>query len=445
MSRTAAKPPARRPEATGDPFRLDTDPTVPKPRGTIEIIETGGGLTLSDKKLFNVILAHSWDKLADATAALPPFRAATADLKRAIGEETEHSNARLKSCFDRLMSVRVEFPYLSSDGEVKEGGAPLLSFRALPKGKGYAEWSFPAELRPALAEPSAWARIHLAVCTSFSSKYALALYELLSVRVNLREPDWEVDIDTFRQLLSVKNTSANKNFGILQREVLERAVREVNELSAIECSYTPIRSPSRGRPVVALRFTIRKKERAALTSAARATEFAIDPIGPVGKGGFAAGARDADTVDLEDGKTDRDRPVSVLGLKRRVSDTALEQLRAEYPGTDIDMALDRWADWASGQTGKIRNADLAFAGFVRKLAGEAPPVVAAAPAPALPAPRGTHQGLIDRLAAEPLDVRTRLYKRARELGAPEVRAASAASNIHKWVDWVAEEVAGGLR
>lgn len=441
MTKTTAKLPARRPEATGDPFRLDTDPTVPKPRGTIEIIETGGGLTLSDKKLFNVILAHSWDKLADATAVLPPFRAATADLKRAIGEETEHSNARLKSCFDRLMSVRVEFPYLSADGEVKEGGAPLLSFRALPKGRGYAEWSFPAELRPALAEPSAWARIHLAVCTSFSSKYALALYELLSVRVNLRDPDWEVDIDTFRQLLSVKNASANKNFGILQREVLERAVREVNELSAIDCSYVPIRSPSRGRPVVALRFTIRKKERGALTSAARATQFAIDPVGTAGKG-FGVAPRDADTMDLEDGKTDRDRPVAVLGLKRRVSDTALEQLRAEYPGTDIDGALNRWADWASVQTGKIRNADLAFAGFVRKLAGEgagAPPL-----AEPLAIPSG-NQALIERLAAEPVGVRTRFYKRARELGAPEVRAAIAASNIHKWIAWVQDEVvmAGG--
>ncbi|MDE1150021.1 MAG: replication initiation protein [Azospirillaceae bacterium] len=418
---------------------------MPKPRGTIEIIETGGGLTLSDKKLFNVILAHSWDKLADATAALPPFRAATADLKRAIGEETEHSNARLKSCFDRLMSVRVEFPYLSADGEVKEGGAPLLSFRALPKGKGYAEWSFPAELRPALAEPSAWARIHLAVCTSFSSKYALALYELLSVRVNLREPDWEVEIDAFRQLLSVKNSSANKNFGILQREVLERAVREVNELSAIECSYTPIRSPSRGRPVIALRFTIRKKERAALTSAARATEFAIDPVGPVGRG-LAAGARDADTVDLEDGKTDRDRPVSVLGLKRRISDTAVEQLRTDYPGIDIEGALDRWAEWASGQTGKIRNADLAFAGFVRKMAGEVVSMIPVVP-PAITGTevRAPRQAVIDRLASEPLDVRTRFYKRARDLGAPEVRAAVAASNIHKWVEWVADEAAATLR
>lgn len=435
----------RRPEITGDPLRLDTDPTVPKPRGTIEIIETEGGLTLADKKLFNVILAYSWDKLGDAKASLPPFRAPTADLKRAIGEETEHSNARLKSCFDRLMRVRVEFPYFS-DGEFKDGGAPLLSFRALPKGKGYAEWSFPEMLRPVLAEPSAWARIHLAVCTSFSSKYALALYELLSVRVNLREPDWEVDLDEFRRLMGVKNSAATKNFGLLQREVLERAVKEVNELSMIDCAYETIRSPGRGRPVIALVFRIRKKAGQALNSAARATEFAMEPLGAK----IVPAPRDPDTLDLEDGRTDKDRPVTVLALKRRVSATALDSLRADYPGLDVDAALERWAVWASGQSGRIRNADLAFSGFVKKAAAGDGLASLPPPAPAIPKPaKGTAPmdpalaRALARVAGEPVAERTRLYALALQRGASEIKAATAPSNLHKWLHLVLDSVDTG--
>lgn len=439
----AVKAEMARPRVTGNVLDLSTDPTLPKPRTQIEVMETGNGLTLADRKLFNVLLAYSWDKLSDPEAPLPPFRASTADLRRAIGDDTESNNVRLRQSFDRLMQTLVRFPYWSeADQQLKEGGSPLLAFRALPRGSGFAEWEFPPKLRPLLAKPGAWARIHLAICAQFSSKYSLALYELLSLRANLREPRWEVTLDDLRESLGCADKMPN--YAHFQRRVLDPAVSEINELSGLVIDYQELRSHGRGRKVEKLLFDVKKKSNSELVATARITEFAK---APVGRATPANTARDQDTPDLEDGRTDRERgPAGTLGLIQRVSMAVIEELVAQYPDVDMQTAIFSWADWAMRQKEPCRNPSAAFRAWLEKLH----PAVSA---PVRLTPEGSeppalspaaHRAL-QWLSGEPYAVRAKWFRKAQTLGAADMRAATAPENIGRWVGLVADEVVKGLR
>ncbi|MQP64657.1 RepB family plasmid replication initiator protein [Niveispirillum sp. SYP-B3756] len=441
MAASAAmpKPEMVRPRISGNVLDLSTDPTLPKPRTQIEVMETGNGLTLADRKLFNVLLAYSWDKLADPNAILPPFRASTADLRRAIGDDTESNNVRLRQSFDRLMQTLVRFPYWSeADQQLKEGGSPLLAFRALPRGAGYAEWEFPPKLRPLLAKPGAWARIHLAICAQFSSKYSLALYELLSLRVNLREPRWEVTIDDLRESLGCGDKMPN--YAHFQRRVLDPGIKEINELSGLLIAYEEIRSHGRGRKVEKLIFDVKKKSNSDLVATARITEFAKAPVGKTAH----ANARDQDTPDLEDGRTDRERgPAGVLGLIQRVSLEVVEELVSQYPDVDMQTAIFSWAEWALRQKEPCRNPSAAFRAWLEKLHPTASGPVQITPPGSEPSAAAVRAAQF--LSGEPYTVRARWYRRAKELGAKEMRAATAPENLPRWVGLVAEEVVAGLR
>lgn len=433
----AGKPDFVRPRISGNVLDLSTDPTLPKPRTQIEVMETGNGLTLADRKLFNVLLAYSWDKLADPDAPLPPFRASTADLRRAIGDDTESNNVRLRQSFDRLMQTLVRFPYWSeADQQLKEGGSPLLSFRALPRGSGYAEWEFPPKLRPLLAKPGAWARIHLAICAQFSSKYSLALYELLSLRANLREPRWEVALDGLRDSLGCADKMPN--YAHFQRRVLDPAVGEINELSGLHIAYEEMRSHGRGRKVEKLLFDVKKKSNSDLVATARITEFAKAPVGRAA----TAPVRDQDTPDLEDGRTDRERgPAGTLGLIQRVSLAVIEELVAQYPDVDMQTAIFSWAEWAMRQKEPCRNPSAAFRAWLEKLHPTASGPVRLAPVGSEPQPLSpAAQRAAQWLTGEPYAVRAKWYRRAQALGAVEMRAATAPENIARWIGLVADDV-----
>jgi hypothetical protein len=427
---------AERPRASGNPLDLSTEPTVPKPRGQIEIIETGNGLTLADRKLFNVLLALSWEGLSDPEVILPPFSSPAADLRRSIGEVDANGNARLRQSFERLMRTLIRFPYLSLDGQVKAASAPLLDFAALPQGSGTAEWSFPKVLRPMLAEPGAWARIHLSICARFASKYGLALYELLSVRANLRNPTWIVAVPDLRSLLGVGDKMPN--WAHFSRRVLIPAVKEVNELSPLVVSFEEQRVADRTHRVEAVTFMISRKTAMDLSEVARLADFVLDPLGKA-----VTTRRDPDTIDLADGRTDRERgstiPLAAAALVARIPAKKLEEFCAEFPAIDLDRALGEWSTWAADQPMPCRTPSVAFRGFLSRRA--------AADAVSTTSLRSGVDGLsagersaLMWLEGQPYAVRAKWEKRARSLGVVLPPAAAARENLSKWVPTIAKLV-----
>jgi hypothetical protein len=256
---TESGAPQARPGVTGDPLDLSTDPTVPKPLSAIEVIEPDSGLRLEDRKLFNLLLALSWDRLTERRSE-KPFSAPAADLRRSMGQATRNDNRRLRESLKRLMRTLVTFPRLMEDGRTNEAIAPLLAFGSIPKGAGLVEWDFHELIRPHLAAPCIWARLHLEICAAFRSKYGLILYEVLSLRAGRQWPIWTVPVDELRRYMGVADRL--EGWGSLERRVIAPAVAEVNRLARFRAEYSVERARS-SRRVETVRFRVLRSEKEA--------------------------------------------------------------------------------------------------------------------------------------------------------------------------------------
>lgn len=228
-----------RPRITGDPLDLESDPSLPKPAVVIDVMEGAEPLHLFDRKLYNVLLALSWEGLSDPTFN-GPFAAPAAALRRATGQRTATDNVRLRESLDRLRMTTVLFPRLMGDGRIGETATSLLSMRTLPFNGGLVEWNFDPVLRPHLSNPKVWSRISLRACATFRSKYSLVLYELLSLRAGLRGRFWDVDVDELRRLCG--SGSKFKDFNSFLKRVIEPAVAEINAKCHFTTEFQPVKA-----------------------------------------------------------------------------------------------------------------------------------------------------------------------------------------------------------
>jgi len=183
------------------------------------------------------------------------FEARAVDVRAAIGWTSDSDNRRLRDSLKRLATTLVRFERLQKDGSVNDAMPPLLSGASLPRGAGFIEWELPAMVRPHLAAPSVWTRLDLGACTRFSSRYALALYEHLSLKAATRHPVRQVGINEFRAFS--RRISANGSWNELWRGIVEPALMEINECAPITATCNPIRDPAgRGRRIGCLAFRV---------------------------------------------------------------------------------------------------------------------------------------------------------------------------------------------
>jgi plasmid replication initiation protein len=108
------------------------------------------------------------------------------------------------------------------------------------------EYKFPDDLRKIIKESRYWGRIKSHVMFAFSSKYALALYEAVCLRANLRVDHQDFSVEDFRALLGVEKDQY-PGFPQLKQRVLDAAVGEVNALSDFNVEIQPIRKGGQQR------------------------------------------------------------------------------------------------------------------------------------------------------------------------------------------------------
>jgi hypothetical protein len=249
---------AFRPEVQGDPLTGSSLATFPKPSAQIEIVEHAGLLRLEDRKLYNVLLAASWSAIGKGEGG--PFEASAINVRRAIGQQSEHSNRRLRDSLQRLLATTIHFRKKMPDGKIGEAATNLISFFSVAG--GFVQWDFHASLRPYLERPSRWARLNLGTANKFQSKYSMVLYEQLSLRKDLDYPIWNVSIEELRQFCGVP-VDRYPYFSQLKQSVLQPAIDEVNEHAKFKVEMEVIEEGP-GKKPARIRFTV-LSDRKALT------------------------------------------------------------------------------------------------------------------------------------------------------------------------------------
>jgi hypothetical protein len=195
-----------------------------KPGELVEI-RAGANLSLHDRRIFNLLIENAWSEIGEAKT----HRMAIARLRGPRHKGGEMVADSIKA----LMTSLVEVP-TTLDGKPAILAMQLLgpTTRTMDENSPNAlvEYKFPDELRKVIQESRYWGRIKSHVMFSFSSKYALALYEAVCLRANLRVCEQAFSVDDFRALLGVEK-GQYPGFPQLKQRVVDLAVAEVNALS----------------------------------------------------------------------------------------------------------------------------------------------------------------------------------------------------------------------
>ena len=216
-----------------------------------ELIEITGAHALgaADRAILNLLYQHAHDSgrlgEIDAEWELP---------MAAIRPSKHESNDRLRDCLERLMRVVVQVPLPDArTGEARVVLTPLFEFFDLPADEGTAgavvRFGVPKKLRPVLERSNRWGRIKAAVVCAMTSKYAMALYELVQLRSGLDRCVEHFSLERFRDLLGVPPGKLTRGPDF-ERRVIEPALLEVNGLSdmgvKIELTRVHPRAPVTG-------------------------------------------------------------------------------------------------------------------------------------------------------------------------------------------------------
>src|SRR5882757_9591595 len=216
----------------------------PKAAELIEI-EGAHALEASDRAMFNQLLqtAHDSGRLTEPDAE---WEISLAGLRRA---STRHeSNDRIRDSLRRLRRTEVRVTYISArTGLSRTMETHLLEFTDtddVDSPTATVQFGIPKRLRAVLARSNRWGRIRCEISYAMTSKYAIALYEMVCLRANLDRCVETIDIGKFRELLGVPSGAYDRGLDF-QRKVIEPAVLEVNKLSDLSVNINPKRRHAR--------------------------------------------------------------------------------------------------------------------------------------------------------------------------------------------------------
>jgi len=167
-------------------------------------------LEASDRAILNLLYQHAHDsgKLLEENAE---WEIPLATVSQSF---SKHESAdRLRDSLARLMSVKVNVAYVAENTDDVEGPEQRVvitglfdffdvSAKELAK-RATLRYGLPRKLAPILESSGRWGRIKAEVVCSMTSKYAIALYELLQLRANMDRSLETFSVERFRELLGV--------------------------------------------------------------------------------------------------------------------------------------------------------------------------------------------------------------------------------------------------
>lgn len=228
---------------------VDVEPdehTLIKPGELIDIVELSP-LTLQDRRIYNLLILNAWDSITE----LKEHRIHKRDLRGA-----HNVNDRVGDSLLRLMGAIAQLRIERDAGEGVETFMRRVQLLAgteeSARSNGVVFYSFPAAVRSIIQESSQYARLQKQVMFAFSSKYALALYEIVQKRGNLKyKTSEEFPLDRFRSALGVESGKLSE-FKHFKNRAIDPAALEVNGLGEFGCKVEPVYA---GRKVTGVRLS----------------------------------------------------------------------------------------------------------------------------------------------------------------------------------------------
>src|SRR4051795_6928303 len=359
-----------------------------KPGELIDIVELSP-LTLQDRRIYNLLILNAWDSITEAKE----HRIHKRDLRG-----SHNVNDRVGESLLRLMGAVAQLRIERDTGDGK-GPEPftrrvqlLAGTEESARSNGLVFYSFPAAVRGIIRQSSQYARLQKQVMFAFSSKYALALYEMVQKRGNLKfKTSEEFPVETFRGMLGVEPGKLTQ-FKSLKQRAIDPAMLEVNGLGEFGCKVEPIYT---GRKVTAVRLLWWQKNLDERINAMNELRFsrvgrrarlkgevvtalpslALNPSQDVAvaRAGTSGGRSTHPKMLPLEGKGEPKRrggqgthPKTLpSGNKSGLTEQKFEQFRRQFPGLDIAYLEREFREWVEGRD-PPQDYAAAFYGFMRR-------------------------------------------------------------------------------
>ena len=328
---------------------IDVEPdehSLIKPGELVDIVEMSP-LTLQDRRIYNLLILNAWDSITEPKEHCIHKR----ELRG-----SHNVNDRVMESVERLMGAIARVQIIR-DGKPATRRVQLLALtEEVNDADGLFYYSFHAGLRVIIKQSSQYARLQKQVLLTLSSKYALALYEMVQKRGNLKHKfSEEFTVDHFRSLLGVEKEKLRefKNFKL---RAIDPAVLEVNGLGEFGCKVEPV---YKGRKVEALRLSWWAKnldERKASLQ-----ELAVSRVG--------RRARLRGTVERVVPLPLVLPPVAPSPLpapgRSGLTDRQTQNFRRDFPGLDLEWLEREFREWLADKEAP-RDYAAAFYGFMKR-------------------------------------------------------------------------------
>lgn len=239
----------------GHPLDAHNHGSIIKPGELVDIVEITP-LNRNDQILYNQLLAHSWENIANGGVHR---------IRKSVLRGSHDSNDRLHTSFDTLMGAWAKIRYHDKEtGEKRIGRVHLLGANSeQEEEEGFFYYRWPPELVAIIANSRTWARLKSHIMYSLRSKYSIRLYELIEKRINLEQQSEIFDVDDLRLRLGV-GKNVLPRFADFNKHCLKPSLAEVNQLTDFTVTAGLIK---KGRSVAQILLTWYAKEGDALREA----------------------------------------------------------------------------------------------------------------------------------------------------------------------------------
>jgi plasmid replication initiation protein len=218
-----------------------------KPGELVDVVELTP-LRLVDRRTFNLLIAAAWDNISDDVEH--------SISKRDLRTQNNNANDRLDETIGRLMGARVRVKIQRDGKEYIRSVSLLETVEAPVRADGQVYYRFPRPLRRLISDSSIFARLSKEVMLNLSSKYALALYEMVQKRGNLTHKTTEVfTVQELRDLMGVPPDKLGR-YNNFKSRALAQAITEVNGLAEHGVAFAEIR---KGKTVTHIELSWWKK------------------------------------------------------------------------------------------------------------------------------------------------------------------------------------------
>ncbi len=227
---------------SGNPLDPHNHGSIIKPGELVDIIEITP-LNRNEMILYNQLLAHSWDEIAQGGVHR---------ILKSVLRGSHESNDRLHDDFDSLMGAWAKLTYVDDNGRKQIGRVHLIGANTEEEEEdGYFYYRFPPELLTIIANSVSWAKLKSHIMYSLRSKYSIRLYEMVEKRIGLHKQAEYFTVDEFRARMGVPKGKLPR-YADLNKHCIKPALSEVNQLTDFEVQIGAIKH---GRSVGKLMLT----------------------------------------------------------------------------------------------------------------------------------------------------------------------------------------------